>query len=217
MQSTLFFIYMGTLLASALAAIIYQRNLARWCLSIMVFYLPLVFIMEVYQALRLYVWKNPTAFVYNIYKPATVIVFAVIYYSLPPMFRFRKLIIGITAVYLIALVITYSFIDSIFANNTFLTFGRGICITFFGIFFLMSFFLLDNETEEKFWQPLMWITIGVLTFYPVISISLGLEGYLRRHNVTIGEFKLYQAIPRLMSIFMYSCFGYAFYLCRKKS
>src|SRR5205085_12295501 len=154
------FIYMGTLLLSAISAVVYRKSLVRWCLIIMTFYLPLVFIMEVYQALRLYIWKNPTAFVYNIYKPLSVVVFAAIYYSVPIMFRFRKLIVGITLAYLTVVVINYLFIVSIFQNNTYLTLARGICITFFAVFFLMGVFLLDKSAEEKFWQPLIWVTIG---------------------------------------------------------
>jgi len=217
MQQALFYIYMGSLFASAVLAVIYRKNLTGWRLTMMSFYLPLVFLMEVYQALRLYVWNNSTPIVYNIYRPVTVIVFAVMYYSLPPMFRFRKLIIGITAIYLAALFTTYFVIDSIHHNNLYLTLARGICISFFGLFFLMSFLQLDNTNEEKYWRPLIWVTTGVLIFYPVISIALGFEELLRNSDATVLGLRLYQAIPRLMSIFMYSCFGYAFYICKTKS
>ena len=216
MEQTLKFIYMGALLASAVTAIIYRRRLAAWNLSIMTFYLPLVFIMEVYTG-SLLSKGVPTAPIYNIYRPVTVLVFAIMYYSLPPMVRFRKWIIGIIILYLLAVPITYFYFDSFNNSNTYLTLARGICITFFGIFFLMSFLLLDNTTQEKFWRPVIWVTIGVLIFYPVISIALGLEELLRNSGATIGGLKLYQAIPRLMSIFMYSCFSYAFYICKTKS
>ena len=213
----LFFAYMGALLLSALSSIIYRKHLPRWHLSIMAIYLPLVFVLEVYTASRLYIWPHSTASVYNIYKPVSVIVFAIFYYFLPPVARFRKVIIGITVLYLLAVIFTYIFFTPLSINNTYLTLARGACISFFAIFFLMSIFLLDNPVEERFWLPVLWVTIGVLVFYPVISIAVGFEELLRNSQATVGGVKLYQAIPRLMSIFMYSCFSYAFYLCKRKS
>jgi hypothetical protein len=65
-------------------------------------------------------------------------------------------------------------------------------------------------------MPHIWITIGVATFYPVISISLSFQKYLSANDATLFGLKVYQAIPQVMSIFMYSCFSYAFYLCQKK-
>ena len=214
----LYFVYMAFLLASALVAIAYSRNLSKWHLKIMVLYLPLVFLMESYQAWKLFGLGKSTAPIYNIYKPISVLVFAAIYFSIPIMARFRKLIIGIVSVYLLVVLMSYIFIDSIFlTNNIYLTLARGICITFFCVFFLISFFLLDSFEKEKFWQPLIWVTVGAVTFYPVISISIGFHEYLRDYNATVFGTKLYQAVPQIMSIFMYSCFSYAFYLCKKKS
>jgi len=207
---------MGCLLLSAVAAIVYSRFLGRWKLTIMTFYLPLLFLMEVYTAIRAANDKS-NYLIYNIYRPISVIVFAFIYYSIPIMSRFRKMIIGITLVYLLLLVIAYSVIVPIKESNTSLTLARGICITFPAVFYLIGLLLLDTVEEQRFWQPLTWMTIGVLIFYPVISMSVGFQNYLYDNNATVLGFKLYQVIPQLMSIFMYSCFTYAFYLCKRKS
>jgi hypothetical protein len=174
--------------------------------------------MEAFLTWWLHVLGKPTAPVYNIYRPVSVIVFGFIYYSIPFMARFRKLITGITIVYLAVAIVAFLFIDSVFtSNNIYLTLARGSCITFFCVFFLIGFLQLDKRDEEKFWQPLVWVTIGALIFYPVVSISIGFQSYLYDFNATLLNHKLYQAIPQLMSIFMYSCFSYAFYLCKKKN
>jgi len=218
MKQALFFTYICFLLLSAVASIIYRRNLIGWRLTIMSVYLPLLFILEAYLAWHLHEWPAKTNdFAYNIYKPVNVIVFASLYYSIPIMSRFRKLIIGITAVYLFILIIAYSFIVSIDVANTSITLARGMCISFFALFYLISLLLVDDFAATKFWQPLTWMTIGILTFYPVASISIGFYHYLRDYNATLFGLKLYQVVPQLMSIFMYSCFTYAFYLCKKKS
>jgi len=216
MKDIIFYTYMGCLLLSAVAAVAYSRFLGRWKLTIMTFYLPLLLLMEVYTAIRAANDKS-NYLVYNIYRPISVIVFAYIYYSIPIMSRFRKMIIGITIFYLLLLAVAYSFIVAIQESNTSLTLARGICITFPAVFYLISLLLLDTVEEQRFWQPLTWITIGVLVFYPVISMSVGFQNYLYDNNATVLGFKLYQVIPQLMSIFMYSCFTYAFYLCKRKS
>ncbi|HEX2629337.1 MAG TPA: hypothetical protein VHM26_10000, partial [Chitinophagaceae bacterium] len=79
-----------------------------------------------------------------------------------------------------------------------------------------NYFKLDNPAEEKKWLPMLWITIGIVTFYPVVNISFTLYWQLQSYNnTTIGGIKIHQIIPRVMSIFMYSCFAWAFHLCRK--
>ena len=82
--------------------------------------------------------------------------------------------------------------------------------------FLFSYFRLDNPKEEKFWIPLLWVTIGVVVFYPVVSISLAFQIELKEFGDVYGV-RLYQIIPQLVSLFMYSCFIYAFRLCKTKS
>ena len=217
MKDAIFYAYMGCLLLSAITAIAYNRFLGRWKLTIMTIYLPLLFVMEVYLAWRVTIPGKSNDLAYNIYRPISVIVFALLYYSTPITARFRKMIVGITLVYLVLILVGYSFISSVYMNNTSLILARGICITFFAVFHLISLLLLDNVAEQKFWQPLTWITIGVLVFYPVVSISIGFRYYLYNYGATLFGLKLYQVIPQLMSIFMYSCFTYAFYLCKKTS
>jgi hypothetical protein len=40
---------------------------------------------------------------------------------------------------------------------------------------------------------------------------------LYAREATLYGLKLYQAIPKVMSLFMYPLFSYAFYLCQKKN
>jgi len=102
-----------------------------------------------------------------------------------------------------------------FVNITYLILLRGFLITFCCILFLFRYFNLDNIKEEKFWRPLIWVTGGIVIFYPVVTLSLTFQDYLAAQDATLFGFKLYHLIPQVMSIFMYSCFSYAFYLCRR--
>lgn len=181
-------------------------------------YLFVVFIQETILLIIGYVDDSIRNYVvYNIYQPVTVLVFAFIYYRLPFMSPVKRLIGVITIIYMLTILVNYIFFESILQPSRYLPLVRGFIITFFGLLFLSRYFYFDNAEEEKFWRPLLWVTIGIAIFYPVISISITFQKYLAEGSYTFYGFKLYHLIPRVMSIFMYSCFSYAFYLCQKKS
>jgi hypothetical protein len=218
MKSILLFFYLGCILFSAIMAFVYRRELRGRQLSILLPYLVLVFIQEIVIAFANYKgYMVNNAVLYNIYRPASVIVFFWIYYPIPFMVPLRKLLLWMTAIYLIVILVNYCFLESIVTTSSYLTLARGFVITFYGILFLFRYFNLDNLAEEKYWRPVIWITIGIVIFYPVISISANFQKYLAADSATLYGLKLYQVIPQLMSIFMYSCFSYAFYLCQKKN
>ena len=210
------FLYLAGILFSAVMAFIQRKAIMSRRISILLPYIILVFIQETIFALAIYFdYKVSNAIVYNIYRPVSVIVFFWIYYHIPFMAPFRRLMLWLTVIYLGVVLINYFFIESIFTVSSYLTLVRGFVITMYGILFLVRYFNLDNLSEEKYWRPLIWITIGIVIFYPVISISINFQKYLAEASATLYGFKLYQIIPQVMSIFMYSCFSYAFYLCKK--
>lgn len=216
-------IYWSSILFSVIMAFAHRSYLKGRRIQIFLPFLLLVFLQEIglvifKETTRLTEAEDiykPINFTYNFYKPLSVIVFAIVYYRVPFMEPFRKLILFLTCAYLIINSINFIFFEPLFVSNTYLTFARNLLITCFALFFLFRYFYLDNTGEEKFWQPLIWITIGVVIFYPVISIAVIFQKYLYTAEATVYGFKLYQLIPQVMSIFMYSCFSYAFYLCKK--
>jgi len=218
MKFGLFLLYIASILFSVLMAFIYRKHLESRKLLILLPFLFLVFIQEtVLGILIMYNEGSRNSIVYNIYQPVTVVVFAFIYYRLPFMSSVKKLIVSIVILYLLIDLANHIFFQSILNTGTYMTLVRGFIITFLGLLFLARYFHLDNLSDEKYWRPLLWFTIGIAIFYPVVSISISFRKYLADGDYTFYGFKLYHLIPRVMSIFMYSCFSYAFYLCRKKS
>lgn len=216
MVAVLYTLYMASILLSAVMAVINHKYIFSRKLTILIPFLIYIFLQETVLALNNYFsYINSNAVVYNIYRPVSVIIFAFIYFSIPFMSTLKKLIAGITIVYLVLTVINYGFFESIFTASSYFTLARGIVITFFALLFLFRYFNLDNVAEEKYWRPLIWITAGIALFYPVTSISLTFQKYLANEQATLYGMRLYQLIPQVMSIFMYNCFSYAFYLCRK--
>jgi hypothetical protein len=218
MKLALLIIYLVSILFSVLTGFMYRKHLESRKLLILLPYLVLVFIQEVLLGFYIVFTEiSQNSVIYNIYQPVSVVVFAFIYYRVPFMAPVRKLMKTIILSYLIFVLVYYGFFQSFFKTDTYTRLIRGFIITFWGLLFLFRYFHLDNLSEEKFWRPLLWITIGIAIFYPVISIPLSFQKYLAAGDYTFYGFKLYHLIPRVMSIFMYSCFSYAFYLCRKKS
>ena len=214
LASSLF--YLTAILFSILMAFTYRRYLRKRHLIILLPYLIYVFVQETTLWLLYYLdYYKTNAIVYNIYRPINVIVFFWVYYNIPFLIPYRKLIGWLTAIYLLATLLNYCFIESILSQDRYLALARGFVITFYALLFLFRYFQLDNREEEKYWRPLLWITTGIAIFYPVVSISLSFQKYLAADSATLYGVKLYNVIPQVMSIFMYSCFSYAFYLCRK--
>ena len=209
-------LYLGSILASAVAALIYRRYLTSRALFVLLPYLIFVFVQETTLViLSHFKYLASNAIVYNIYRPISVLAFYWVYSRIPFMKSLRKPMTLVFAAFLLITAVDYIFIESIMVSSRYLPLLRGFVITFFALCFLFIYFNLDNIKTERFWRPLLWITVGVIVFYPVISISLSFQKQLLALNATINGTKLYNIIPQVMSIFMYSCFCYAFYLCKK--
>jgi hypothetical protein len=218
MKSVLAIAYLTGILLCLVLALVFRKYLGSRRLTI---FIPFLFYILVQES-SLWLAKSSgynvsNAVWYNIYRPISVLVFFWIYYHIPFMKSLRKWIVAITIAFLVFALINYLFIESFFVTSSYLTLARGYVITFYGILFLFRYFYLDSAKEEKYWRPLLWITVGIVIFYPVISISLNFQKYLAQDSATIYGLKLYQVIPQVMSIFMYACFSYAFYLCKKVS
>lgn len=217
MKAAFYTLYLAVIIVCLVMAILARPGLKRRRIAIFVPFLFYILVQEIAVKIPdLASIKGLNGFMYNIYRPLTLVIFAVIYYRLPFMKPFQKIILWTAAGYLALTVVNHTFFESIFGASRYLPLLRGFLITFYGIFFLFSYFQLDSKEAEEYWRPMMWITIGVVMFYPVTSIVVHLQRYLYLNSAMLGDFKLYNLVPQLMSYFMYSCFIFAFHLCRKE-
>jgi hypothetical protein len=217
MKTILLFVYLFSQLFSAIMAFVNKSALKSRLMFLLAPYLLFVFLQEL--AIAIYLHNSAgasTGIFYNIYDPLTTTIFCILYYRIPFNASSRKWIVWMLVIYLLATFITLIFIQPITVLNFYLSLAGGFVITCCAILFLFSYFNLDNIKEERYWRPLLWVTMGLVIFYTVVNISWAFHKSLLDNNATIGGFKLYQLIPQVMSIFMYGCFAYAFYLCKKK-
>ncbi|PZR27100.1 MAG: hypothetical protein DI535_11845 [Citrobacter freundii] len=211
-------LYYSCLLISTITATALWRSLKSRQLFLFVPYLWWVTIQE-YGLLILTEMNvlTSTGIYYNIYRPVCTTAFAATFYHLSINAPVKKLIGWIFAVYLLVTFTTFIFINPITVYNSYLSLASGFTITCCAIFFLFNYFNLDNSEEEKKWLPVVVISMGMIAFYPVVNISFAFYKHLLKNSAFVFGTKLYQSIPQLMSVFMYSCFTYAFYLCKKKN
>lgn len=214
----LYVIYECLLLFCAVMACINYKSLRANGLGILLPFLVYTLIQEwlLFSLVEMFHVLTSSAIFYNIYRPLTILVTALLYYSVPFLRNLRGFIIGITIFMLLLYAVNYLFLEHFTTTSSYITILRGLAVTAFCILFLYHYFNLDNREEEFFWRPLLWVTIGMVVFYPVTSIVFTFSKFLAAKEATLFGMKLYQVIPQLMSIFMYSCFCYAFYLCKKK-
>jgi hypothetical protein len=214
-KEVLFFTYLAIILLSALSAFIFREWLKSRMLVLFIPYLLYVFIQELILYLgRINHWGVSTNFTYNIFRLVTVLTFALMYFHLPFMKAVRKYIASLAILYTLIFVVSFVFIQSIYGPGSPLGMVRDLILSLYGLLFLYSYFNFDEVNEIHFWTPWIWITTGIVIFYPVSSLSITFQD--RLSGSIIDELRLYQLIPQAMSIFMYSCFSYAFYLCRKR-
>jgi hypothetical protein len=158
-----------------------------------------------------------TGIYYNIYRPLAVTVFFLIFYRMKINNAvIRRFMLRAYIIYLIFTLTTFILTAAWSGFSSYIALGTGFVICTFALSFLFNYFNLDNPVEETRWFPVIPITVGILAFYPVINISFAFYRHLLAAETLVFGTKLYNLIPKLMSIFMYSCFTYAFYLCRKK-
>lgn len=195
---------------SALVAILFRKEIATRSLLPLAFLLPYVFIQELIP--DFFPFEN--SFIYNVYRPITVLVFLLIYSGIPFMKPRVKLMRWVTGIYLALVILNFTFLESIRDPGGYPGTLRNFVCTFFAFLFLIEYFKLDDRTLEKYWLPVLWVSIGIVIFYPVTSISITFRKFLIPRDIILFGMKVYHLIPQVMSIFMYSCFIYAFYLCR---
>ena len=197
------YIYLSCLILSALTATWFYRELKSRQLFLLVPFLWMVCIQEIGLSLAVeHGLLKTTGLFYNIYAPICATVFVFIFYRIPINAPLRKLISWLYSVYLIITIITFVFILPITKYNSYLSLASGFVVTCCGIFFLFNYFNLDSPEEERKWFPVIPITVGIVSFSPVVNISFAFYKYLLSHDAIVFGTPLYKLIPRFMSIFM---------------
>jgi hypothetical protein len=72
----------------------------------------------------------------------------------------------------------------------------------------------EDRVEHPSLDPVGWIAIGVMIFFSGISIVFSLYEFIRSQQIVIGGEQIYNLIPRILSIVLYSCISMAIITCK---
>ncbi|OCX50522.1 hypothetical protein BEL04_22355 [Mucilaginibacter sp. PPCGB 2223] len=87
-----------------------------------------------------------------------------------------------------------------------------------GLLTLLVIAKLFREDDSPIYlnrHPYFWIAASTLIFSIVTLIVLGMQQFIEVKKIRIGNLQIYSVIMPMINVFLYGCYSYAFYLCRK--
>lgn len=97
------------------------------------------------------------------------------------------------------------------------------CIILVGFFlsvsalFYMYLRFVGDERTDLTEDPVGWVAVGVVVFFSGVSIVFSLYEFIRSRQINLWGEPIYTLVPRLLSIFLYSCISIAIITCRKNT
>ena len=73
----------------------------------------------------------------------------------------------------------------------------------------------ENKKNDLKSDPIFWVAFGVALFFSGVSIVFSNYDYIKQHNLTLFGERLYHFVPRLLSVFLYTCISISLIICRK--
>lgn len=180
------------------------------------YFIPFLAYTLITEILATLVWSQHNGWLYNLYilvQPAFIAAF----FSSMLQDRLLRRIILTTLLFYYGFCV-YSFINTPFSKFNILVFSLdGLLMTCYSFLFLFFVLKVNDLLLIRKMQPALWITAGILAFFPMTTVLFGVSGIIRFENVTVFGVYLDNFIPQVLSLIMYSCFAYSFYLskCRQ--
>lgn len=204
-------------LISLVIAIVYypylKKSFMKWFLP----FLSFIFFTEAFISyLDICNDSRPNSDIYDIIGIGECIFYNYIFYQLAHNFFPKKIIMLFTSLsilpYLIG-VVCYS------NNNNYHSVGfivSGLLLSLVSLAYLYDRVTSDDYiflvSESGF-----WIALGISLFFSCTSIVFALHDFILKNNLKLFGVKLYNFVPGVLSIVLYSCISIAIILCKKKA
>lgn len=206
-----YFIYFQYL--ALFSAIFYYRSLKIYRAGALLPLLILVCAIETSSVVLKHFGFTNNHYLYNLYSlTCTPLYFYLFYYFLNIQSKFRNIYFYTGLSVSILLTYNFFFFEGIFMFNTLSIILMQFCTILLSVFLLFKL----AESENYFIlsrHPYFWIAAGLLIFSLGTLVVLGMNQYIRIHNLTIVNKSLYRTIMPVLNVILYSSYSYAFYLC----
>lgn len=178
-------------------------------MRILVYLLLVSLFVEIATPLKIFRFKGNNSIMYNIYTPVEIIFFASIYYAALKTRRQRKFVLIITAITLAFDIYNFWFLQGKGVFNSYSFIASCIGMTLFAFVYLIE--LYSATTIVRFYtDPLFWVSIGILFFYPPSIFSTGPVADIYR-KYPILAVKIYK-INDILNVLRYCSFLLAIYM-----
>ena len=211
-----FLIHNITELIALIIAILYYSHLKgsymKWVLPFLLF----VFLGELISEFQHFVSNKSSIIIQYFIGIVESLFYGYIFYNLSSRSILKK---GI--VYFIAASIIFYMIGLFFYSNGYSYFFsilicNGFFLALFGLTFIYTKFIDDNNTI-LINEPGFWIAFGVSLFFAGTSIVFSLHDFIVKNNLNLFGIKLYNFVPRILCVILYSSISIAIILCKKKT
>jgi hypothetical protein len=92
--------------------------------------------------------------------------------------------------------------------------SAGFLLSVAALGYMYSLFL-DDQKQDLMDDPVGWVAVGVVFFFSGVSIVFSLYQLIQVRKVYLWGEPIYTLVPRMLSIFLYSCISIAIIKCRK--
>jgi hypothetical protein len=204
-------------LVGLIVAIIYYPSIRGTFMKWFVPFLSLIFFGEI-LAKHLYYYIFDTINNAGLYYTITIIesiFYSYIFYQLTTSRVFKKVLV------VFAILSTAANISGLvfFSADYNLYFIFFIISGFFFVLMSLHYIYEQFRMEDAFLtkQPGFWIALGVSVFFSGTCIVFCLHDIILNNNLNLFGYKLYNLIPRLLSVVLYLCISISIILCKQKN
>jgi hypothetical protein len=203
-------------LLSLLLSIVFYRGLKAFKLLGFIPLLIIVCFTEFTAANFSFVGLHNNHGIYNWYLiMSTPIIFYIFLQILAYKSWMRSLYLTIAALLILFILFNFFFIQGTIKFNTFSLILIEFLIAVLTLLVIAKLFREDDTSIYLNKHPYFWIAASTLIFSLVTLILLGLQQFIELKKIQIGGLQIYTVIMPMINVFLYSCYSYAFYLCRK--
>jgi hypothetical protein len=199
---------------SLLIAGICFGKLRKSFLALFLPYLLLTLLVELFAGYLYQTYKQPTGWMYNILNLSSHIFYSYIYFKYSSVFKHKRFILILSSIYLSGSV-AYYLSTTFYQFSNWVIVAGGVLQVILSCLYFYEYLQNDAYVKEKHYSSGLWVASGVLMFYSGITICFSLYHYILLNHLRVFDLPLYNVIPRILSIILYSCISIALITWKK--
>ena len=162
-----------------------------------------------------FVWPENNGWLYNLYVSVQLTFSGFFFYRMNPGNQYKKAVLLVLVAFHIISLLRFTLYDSFLIFNLLLFTLDSVITVLLGFWFLLYVISENDRSALTRIQPALWITVGMIAYFSVCGILFNVTKFIRFNELKILGIYIDNFVSQLLSIFMYSCFAYSFYLCKK--